>query len=266
MPRLSAVLVLVAVAALVLGLHDLTRRVTAPPPAAMIAPASAPGPGDEAPEKAGAREAAEHREVEPHTTDLATEDLDIGTVVVSKDGATLYRSDLDFPRPSRSNCTAQCAVVWTPLLAGSGVPTVDGVDEALVGTVTRPEGTRQVTLAGWPLYRYSGDSPGEARGNEVGNGWHAVGPDGMAAVPSTIKAAPAPAVTPVPAPVPLVKPVPPVKPPPVVKPRYVPPVKPRYVPPPPPPKLSKKDQQKLEDQQKKAEKDAKKGKGKGKGK
>jgi predicted lipoprotein with Yx(FWY)xxD motif len=48
-----------------------------------------------------------------------------------------------------------------------------------VGTITRDDGTKQVTLNGHPLYTYSGDSAaGDVAGQGVGGGWWVVGPDG----------------------------------------------------------------------------------------
>ena len=38
-----------------------------------------------------------------------------------------------------------------------------GVDQSLVGMVQRADGTSQLTLGGWALYRYSGDAPGRRR-------------------------------------------------------------------------------------------------------
>jgi predicted lipoprotein with Yx(FWY)xxD motif len=59
---------------------------------------------------------------------------------------------------------------------------VSGVEASLVGTVTREDGTRQVTLNGWPLYRFGKDTPGAAKGEGVGGTWHAIAPTGKPAV------------------------------------------------------------------------------------
>lgn len=111
---------------------------------------------------------------------LATSDIaDFGKVVVDGNGRTLYVFDKDTASPSKSNCDGDCAAKWPPLLAGSGTPKVDGVDAALVGTVTRTDGGKQVTLAGWPVYQFAQDAKaGEAKGQAVGGVWWVVGPDG----------------------------------------------------------------------------------------
>ncbi|HVW43778.1 MAG TPA: SCO0930 family lipoprotein [Amycolatopsis sp.] len=103
---------------------------------------------------------------------------DLGQVLTDADGFTLYRFDKDTAKPPRSNCDGDCATAWPPVLATGSVE-VDGVDAKLVGTVTRSDGSRQVTVAGWPVYRYAKDSgPGAATGQGVNGTWAAVTPAG----------------------------------------------------------------------------------------
>lgn len=111
---------------------------------------------------------------------LATADVsNLGKVVVDGTGRTLYVFDKDTADPSKSNCDGDCAAKWPPVLAGSGTPEVDGVDASLVGTVTRTDGSKQVTLAGWPVYLFAQDSKaGQAKGQAVGGVWWVVGADG----------------------------------------------------------------------------------------
>ncbi|MEV6414475.1 hypothetical protein [Kribbella sp. NPDC051718] len=111
---------------------------------------------------------------------LATANVgDFGKVVVDGTGRTLYVFDNDTSDPSKSNCDGGCAAMWPPVLAGSGTPQVDGVDASLVGTVARSDGSKQVTLAGHPVYEYAKDSKaGEAKGQAVGGTWWVVGADG----------------------------------------------------------------------------------------
>jgi predicted lipoprotein with Yx(FWY)xxD motif len=103
-----------------------------------------------------------------------------GKVVVDGAGRTLYVYDVDTAKPSKSNCNGACATAWPPLLAGTGTPQVSGVSASLVGTVTRSDGTKQVTLAGWPLYYYANDAKaGDATGQAVGGTWWVVGANGQ---------------------------------------------------------------------------------------
>jgi predicted lipoprotein with Yx(FWY)xxD motif len=53
-----------------------------------------------------------------------------------------------------------------------------------VGILTRPDGLRQVTLAGWPLYKYTKDTkPGDINGEGVDGAWFAVSPQGKKVAP-----------------------------------------------------------------------------------
>jgi predicted lipoprotein with Yx(FWY)xxD motif len=118
----------------------------------------------------------------PAPLELTASFAPIGEVVTSS-GVTLYRFDKDTAKPAKSNCTGQCAATWPPVLAADGEPKLTGIDAALVGIAVRSDGTRQLTLAGWPLYRYTGDTaPGQTSGEGVGGSWHAVGPLGKPAV------------------------------------------------------------------------------------
>lgn len=102
----------------------------------------------------------------------------MGEVVTDGAGWVLYRFDKDSAVPPESNCNGDCARVWPPALT-SGTPTLQGVDRGLVGTITRADGSTQVTLKGWPLYRYIGDTkPGQWKGQGVGGTWFVVAPDG----------------------------------------------------------------------------------------
>lgn len=111
----------------------------------------------------------------------------LGTVVVDGQGYTLYRFDKDTTKPPTSNCAGDCARQWPPVLATPGSPlTVEGVSQDAVGTINRPDGSVQLTLGGWPVYRYSGDTrPGAVAGQGVNGSWAAVTPDGGKADPAT---------------------------------------------------------------------------------
>ena len=78
-------------------------------------------------------------------------------------------------------CNDDSATTWPPLVA-DGAPTVgDGLDLALFSSATRDDGDDQVTVDGWPLYFFSGDTTaGDTNGQGVGGIWYVVGPDGAA--------------------------------------------------------------------------------------
>jgi predicted lipoprotein with Yx(FWY)xxD motif len=118
----------------------------------------------------------------------------LGSVVTDQDGLTLYRSDKDKAKPSVSNCTGECARTWPPVIVTDpGQVAVAEVDPMLVGTVTRMDGSMQLTLGGWPLYHYTDDSkPGDAGGQGVGGTWFASTPQGTKAQTKAAQPEPAP--------------------------------------------------------------------------
>jgi predicted lipoprotein with Yx(FWY)xxD motif len=102
----------------------------------------------------------------------------MGETVQDEGGWVLYRFDDDKIDPSKSNCNGDCAKIWPPALT-DGEPELDGVNADDVGTVERADGTKQLTLDGWPLYRYIGDlKAGQWKGQNVGGKWFVVKPDG----------------------------------------------------------------------------------------
>ncbi|HEX5407738.1 MAG TPA: hypothetical protein VFX16_36175 [Pseudonocardiaceae bacterium] len=106
----------------------------------------------------------------------------LGTIVVDSRGRTVYRYDKDTSTPPASNCTGSCAKLWPPVPAPNGALRLAGGLEAAVGTVTRADGTKQLTLDGWPLYEYAGDnSQGVTTGQGFGKIWWAVTPAGSRA-------------------------------------------------------------------------------------
>ena len=103
----------------------------------------------------------------------------MGSVIEDQNGFVLYRFDDDGNNPAKSTCGGDCAKVWHPALTNDGKPTLKGVDAKVVGTVVRADGTRQLTVKGWPLYRYIGDKKaGTWKGQNVNGKWFVIKPDG----------------------------------------------------------------------------------------
>jgi predicted lipoprotein with Yx(FWY)xxD motif len=110
-----------------------------------------------------------------------TENVKLGKVVTDSAGMTLYRFDKDTAEPPKSACDGDCAKAWPPVPA-DGATAAAGVDKSLLGEVTRTDGTKQLTIAGWPMYRYAKDTKaGDTNGQGVGGTWYASAPDGKKA-------------------------------------------------------------------------------------
>jgi predicted lipoprotein with Yx(FWY)xxD motif len=109
--------------------------------------------------------------------EVAASDSSFGPILADADGNTLYVFLAD--TGGESTCYDDCADNW-PALVSEGDPVAgDGVDASLLGTTERTDGSIQVTYAGQPLYLFAGDeAPGDTNGQEVGDIWYVVGPDG----------------------------------------------------------------------------------------
>jgi predicted lipoprotein with Yx(FWY)xxD motif len=105
---------------------------------------------------------------------------DLGTILVTSDGMTLY--DFHKDQGGKSSCYGACAGAWPPLLTEGNPQAQGAADRSMLGTTKRKDGTVQVTYNGWPLYTYVGDkAPGEANGNDIdqfGAEWYALQPNG----------------------------------------------------------------------------------------
>jgi predicted lipoprotein with Yx(FWY)xxD motif len=107
----------------------------------------------------------------------AAKTFDLGRLIVDGTGYTIYRYDRDTTNPPRSNCTDACATKWIPVKAGN-LPPID-VDQSLIGQITRDDGSTQQTLAGWPLYHFTGDTePADTSGQGLDQAWYPMAPDG----------------------------------------------------------------------------------------
>jgi predicted lipoprotein with Yx(FWY)xxD motif len=101
-----------------------------------------------------------------------------GKILVNASGFTLYRFSRD-PR-NKDTCMGveNCAEIWPPLLTSGRPIAGSGVKSSLLSSIRLPNGRRQVTYAGHPLYMYS---PSTERGetsyvgfSSYGGTWYAV--------------------------------------------------------------------------------------------
>lgn len=105
----------------------------------------------------------------------------LGNVATEGAGRLLYRFGGDVAQPPTSNCVGACAETWHPLVIAAGMePELAGINRAAVGTVTRADGSVQLTLAGWPLYVHRDDDGSllTAGAHGTDGQWFAVTPTG----------------------------------------------------------------------------------------
>jgi predicted lipoprotein with Yx(FWY)xxD motif len=124
----------------------------------------------------------------------------LGKILVDVRGLSLYFFVSEVG--ARVVCTGDCLSTWRPLMAAGAAEPASAIPlSGVLGTVARPEGGRQVTYDGWPLYTYSMDArPGETMGNDSAGEW-------FVALDTPTQA------TPTPTPVPTAPPPPPPPPP-----------------------------------------------------
>lgn len=107
---------------------------------------------------------------------LALAKTSLGTVLVGPTGDTLYMFTPD--SSTSATCTGSCAANWPPLTGD--LPSLGaGLTAADFGSVSRADGTKQVSFHGHPLYYFAGDkAPGDTNGQGIGGKWYVIGADG----------------------------------------------------------------------------------------
>lgn len=103
-----------------------------------------------------------------------------GTFLTNASGRAVYLWAAD--SMNKSMCSGACAGAWPPVTATGKVTAADGAKAADLGTITRSDGSKQVTYLGHPLYYFAGDSgPGQTNGqgsDSFGAKWWLVAPAG----------------------------------------------------------------------------------------
>lgn len=151
--------------------------------AVMLAGCTSPSPAPEEPADGGT---ATEQETEAPDTEaaedgalLTTADSSLGEIVVDGEGMTVYMFDSDTQGGDASTCAGQCATNWPAVTTDSDAPEVDAAVTGEVGTITGVDGSTQLTLNGWPLYYFAGDSaPGDTNGQGVNGVWWVLTPGG----------------------------------------------------------------------------------------
>jgi predicted lipoprotein with Yx(FWY)xxD motif len=105
----------------------------------------------------------------------------VGTILAAgpkKLTVYLFESDT----PTHSTCSGACSSVWPPVTTSGSTAAVGAAMSADLGTITRPDGSKQVTYKGHPLYYFSkdkdsGDSYGQGL-KTFGSEWYVLAPSG----------------------------------------------------------------------------------------
>jgi predicted lipoprotein with Yx(FWY)xxD motif len=152
-----------------------------PTPAATVAGATATAIAS----SAGSPAAVDTSSAAAGLTLGSTPDSSMGDYLTGPTGMTLYVFTKD--TPDVSTCSGACATTWPPLTTTAGA-TITGPTGATgaFATITRSDGTIQVTYNHMPLYYYSGDSAaGDTTGQGLNNVWFVAPLSGSLASPAS---------------------------------------------------------------------------------
>jgi predicted lipoprotein with Yx(FWY)xxD motif/plastocyanin len=92
----------------------------------------------------------------------------LGTYLVDGNGKTLYTFTKD--QADTNACKDQCLTTW-PIFYQEKLQVPAALDASDFGVLTRPDGTKQTTYKGWPLYYYVKDKAGDTLGHALNNIW-----------------------------------------------------------------------------------------------
>jgi predicted lipoprotein with Yx(FWY)xxD motif len=107
------------------------------------------------------------------TTVLIVEHSQLGWVLATaKNGLVVYTYSGD-TKGGMPTCTGPCAAVWPAL---TGIPMVSAADTlpGTLGTVTMPNGAKQITYNGYPLYLLKGAGSFSTKGEGLEGKWHVI--------------------------------------------------------------------------------------------
>ena len=142
------------------------------PAASSAAETAATTPSPEASESAAPTESAEAS----GEAAVVTADSDLGAILTDAAGMTIYFFAND--TEGTSNCEGDCLANWPPVEAEDSPAAGEGVTAEL-GTIERTDGTRQLTVNGFPAYYFANDAAaGDVNGQGVGGVWWVFGADG----------------------------------------------------------------------------------------
>ena len=103
----------------------------------------------------------------------------MGDILADPDGNTLYMFVPDQENNGEPTCYDDCAAAWPAFEAMGDLTAGEGLDQSLLASVERTDGTTQVTYNDLPLYYFSGDeAPGDTNGQGLMDVWYVVSSEG----------------------------------------------------------------------------------------
>ena len=172
--RLLMIALIVIAAIAVMACSSGTGAATASPAAPSVAaPASEAAPSVAASEAAPSEAASPEAEATVEVTELTG----FGPGLYGgESGMTVYTFTKDVKDSGKSACLTGCIDTWPALTVAAGATPSGGTGvTGKFGTITRDDGTLQVTYNGLPLYFFKNDkAPGDSNG--VYTNWEAVKP------------------------------------------------------------------------------------------
>ncbi len=111
---------------------------------------------------------------------LTTKTGPLGTYLTDGSGKSLYEFNSD--SATKSTCSGTCLTYWPALTSSSPAAAGSGVTAADIGSLTRSDGSTQVTYKGHPLYYFALDkAAGDTKGqglDDFGAKWWLLNPAG----------------------------------------------------------------------------------------
>lgn len=97
----------------------------------------------------------------------------IGSYLTNATGWTLYFLKTDNPSNGTSTCTGKCINNWPAFYIETEMLNLPaGLNSTSFGEITRPDGGKQTTYNGWPLYYFIKDKkPGDTTGQGINKVW-----------------------------------------------------------------------------------------------
>jgi predicted lipoprotein with Yx(FWY)xxD motif len=112
---------------------------------------------------------------------ISTKHGKLGTILAAgPKQRTVYLFEAD--QGAKSACAGECTAVWPPVTTSGEAKSAGSAMAADIGTITRSDGTRQVTYKGHPLYFFARDGDkSDMYGQGVkgfGSSWYVLSPSG----------------------------------------------------------------------------------------